>query len=441
MRRAPILVCAAAALLGAAAPAGAHQRSDAVSVWNANAGKAAVAACISPAPNPLNESRLYAMSSVAVHDALNAIHRRSEPYVFDGRAQPGASVDAAVAAAAHGTLVPVLKQQTAPFTGCIDAAVASVEADYTTALAAIPEGRAKEGGLAIGEAAAAAIVAARAGDGADATPLRAPDYVQGTEPGEWRFTPGSPFAFGTGWGAVKPFVLRDASEFRPGPPYAITSPEYTRDFDEVKALGSATSSARTPEQTQIAEFWVESSPLAWNRIARTLAAQRGLGAWQQARLFGLVDLAMADGYISAFATKYHYRFWRPVTAIQTADTDGNPDTAGDPSWTPLRPTPAMPDYDSAHSIAGGAASTVMARVLGTDRISFAACSRTLPAGSNCADATPVYRHYASLSQAADENGLSRILVGFHFRKAVEEGIAHGRKIGDRAVDRFMRRDD
>ena len=145
---------------------------------------------------------MYAMTSVAVHDALNAIHRRSEPYAYGGHARRGASVDAAVAAAAHGVLVPVLRAQTATFTGCIDAAVAGVEADYATALAGIPEGRAKTRGLAVGEAAAAAIVAARVGDGADATPLRVPDFAQGTEPGEWRFTPGTPFAFGTGWPAV-----------------------------------------------------------------------------------------------------------------------------------------------------------------------------------------------------------------------------------------------
>jgi hypothetical protein len=419
-----------------AAPPSAHHpaRSDAVRVWNANAGKAAIAACISPAPNPLHESRLYAMTHVAIHDALNAIDRRSQPYAFTGHAQRGASIDAAVAAAARGVMVPVLRQQTEPFKGCIDAAVASVEADYGAVLAAIPDGSAKTRGLAVGEAAAGAIVGRRAGDGAD-TPLLAFDYVEGTAPGEYRFTPGNDFAFAPGWAGVTPFVLRDPSQFRPRPPYAVTSKRYTADFNEVKALGSADSAARTPEQTEIAHFWLESSPLQWNRIARTVSA--GADPWTQARLFGLLNMAMADGYISSFETKYHYRYWRPVTAIRAAATDGNPDTQADPDWTPLEPTPAIPDYDSAHAVEGGAASAVLDAVIG-DRVPFEACSSTLAPGSNCGEQAPVFRHFRGFSQAAEENGISRILIGFHFRKAVEEGLRHGRRIGERAVERMMR---
>ena len=430
-----VLVCLAVA---ASAPAGAAARhgasSDAVSDWNANAGKAAIAACISPAPNPLHESRLYAMTQVAVHDALNAIDRRSEPYAYAGRARRRTSIDATVAAAAHGVLVPVLKQTTAPFTDCIAAAVASVEADYTAALAAIPESRAKARGIALGEDAAAAIVSQRAGDGAN-TLLIDDQFPEGTEPGEYRFTPGTPFAFAPGWGRVTPFVLRDATQFRPGPPYPVTSRRYARDLNEIKALGSVTSTVRTPEQTEIANFWVESSPLQWNRIARTTMGR--LDPWEQARLLGLLNLSLADGYIGSFDTKYRYLYWRPVTAIRAADTDGNPDTEADPDWTSLRPTPPIPDYDSAHSVEGGAGAAVLARVLG-DRTPFATCSLTLPVGSNCTEAKPVFRHYRRFSQAAAENGISRIYVGFHFRKAVDEGIAHGVRIGDRAVDRFMR---
>ncbi len=432
-----VAVIAAGALAG---PASAHHlaRSDAVAVWNANAGRAAVAACISPAPNPLHESRLYAMTHVAIHDALNAIDRRSEPYAFTGRALRGASVDATVAAAARGVMVPVLNQQTAPFDGCIGAAVATVESDYAAALAQIPDGRAKTRGLAVGRQAATAIVARRANDGAD-TLLLDSGFPEGTDPGAYRFTPGSPFAFAPGWAAVTPFVLRDASQFRAGPPYDVRSRKYTADYNEVKALGSASSSTRTADQTEIARFWLESSPLQWNRIARTVAARRGLDPWEQARLFGLLNIAMADGYIGSFETKYHYRYWRPVTAIQTAATDGNPNTDPDPGWTPLEPTPAIPDHDSAHAVEGSTAATVMKRVFGTDHVAFSACSSTLPAGSNCTEGSPVFRHYASFSQAAKENGLSRILVGFHFRKAVEDGIEHGRRIAERAVDRFMRR--
>jgi len=435
-----ILLASAAA---AAGQASAHPtvQSDAVTDWNANAGRAAIAACISPVDNPLHESRMYAMTHVAIHDALNAINRRSHPYALDTRARRGASPDAAVAAAARDVLVPLLNQIPAPFPPeCGAAGVASVEADYEAALAAIPDGRAKTRGLSVGSDAAAAILSLRNADGSD-TPLLDFAYPQGTDPGEYRFTPDRPFAFAPGWAGVTPFVLRDASQFRPRPPYAVTSPKYTADFTEVKRLGgdgTTTPSDRTAEQTEIALFWVESSPLQWNRIARSISSSSRLDPWEQARLFGLLNMALADGYVGSFETKYHYNLWRPVTAIRAAGTDGNPGTSPDPTWTPLVVTPPIPDYDSAHSVQGGAASTVLQRFFGTDRIAFETCSLTLAAGKTCTDASPVLRRYTSFSQAAAENGLSRILVGFHFRKAVEEGIEHGRKVGNRAVDRFMR---
>jgi hypothetical protein len=434
---------ALAMLLGAAtaAPSQANANSDVVSAWNANAGKAAVAACISPVDNPLHESRMYAMTHVAIHDALNAIDRRSRPYALDRRVRRGASPEAAVAAAAHDVLVRLLAEIPAPFPPeCGIAGITSVEGDYATALAAIPESAAKTRGIEAGEAAAEAILALREADGSD-TPLLDFAYPQGTEPGEYRFTPDRPFAFAPGWAGVTPFVLGHSSQYRPGPPYAVTSKKYTADFDEVKRLGGddiTTPSERSDDQTEIALFWVESSPLQWNRIARTVSASQDLNPWEQARLFGLLNVAMADGYVGSFETKYHYNYWRPVTAIRTADSDGNPNTGADPTWTPLVVTPPIPDYDSAHSVQGGAASKVLQRFFGTDHVAFETCSLTVPAGSTCSDASPLLRRYGSFSQAAVENGLSRILVGFHFRKAVEEGIEHGRKIGKLAVNRFMR---
>jgi len=416
-------------------PAGA----DAVTDWNANAGKAALAACIAPSDDPLHESRLYAMMHVAIHDALNAIDRRSRPYAFDVKRNPGASQDAAVAAAARDVLVPLINKIPFP-PACLQAGVASVEADYAASLAAVPGGAAKTQGIQIGQDSAAAILALRAGDGSD-TPLQDPAYPQGTNPGEYRFTPGFNFVFAPGWGQVTPFVLNHGSQFRPSPPYRVSSNKYTADFNEVKAIGGdniTTPSTRTPEQTQIGLFWLESSPLAWNRIARSVSARRGLGLWENARLFGLLNLAQADGYIGSWDAKYHYSYWRPVTAIQTADTDGNPDTVGDPAWTPLQLTYPIPDYDSGHSVQGGAASQALKEFFGTDDISFNACSLTLPVGSRCTDPSPVFRTYASFSQAAEENGLSRILVGIHFRHAVEEGIQHGQKIGNHAVNLFLR---
>jgi hypothetical protein len=221
----------------------------------------------------------------------------------------------------------------------------------------------------------------------------------------------------------------------------VTDRKYTADFEEVKRLGGdgvTTPSERTDDQTEIALFWVESSPLQWNRIARTVSADAGLDLWENARLFGLLNMALADGYVGSFETKYLYNYWRPVTAIQTAETDGNPDTVADPTWTPLVPTPPIPDHDSAHSVEGGAAAQVLARFFGTDDISFETCSLTLPPGSTCDDASVVTRSFTSFSQAAEENGISRILVGFHFRNAVEQGVKHGRRIGNIAVSKFMR---
>jgi hypothetical protein len=434
---------AAAGMGPLAAAAGAHTaiRSDAVSAWNRNAGDAALAACLAPTNNPLHESRLYASMHLAVHDALNAIDRRSRPYALATRQRlPGASLDAAVAAAARDVLVPLLQQLPAPFSDCAAAGVASVETDYAAALATITDGPAKTQGVQLGRAAAATLLAVRTGDGAD-TPLFDTTFPQGTAPGEYRFTPGFSFAFAPGWADVTPFALNDSSQFRAGAPYGVTTRRYAADFAEVKRLGGddvTTLSERTAEQTEIARFWVESAPLQWNRIARNVSAASGLDPWAQARLFGLLNMALADGYIGSFETKYLYNYWRPVTAIREADTDENPNTSADATWTPLVPTPPIPDHDSAHSVEGGAAAEVLRRFFGTDHIAFRTCSLTLPTGSTCTDPSPLTRRYRSFSEAANENGLSRILVGFHFRNAVEDGIEHGRRIGDRAVDRFLR---
>jgi hypothetical protein len=415
--------------------------ADAVTSWNATAARAALAACISPIQDPLHESRLYAMMHVAIHDALNAIDRRSRPYAFRGRAEAWTSADAAVAAAARHVLVPLLGQIGLPFPPvCGELGIAVVESDYQAALSRIPDGAAKAEGIELGRAAAAAILTLRDADGSD-IPLLDFAYPQGTAPGEYRFTPGFAFAFAPGWGGVTRFVPDRVHELRVSPPLRLDSRRYLADFMEVKALGGdgvTTPSARTPDQTEIALFWVESSPLQWNRIARAASDSQGLDPWENARLFGLLNIALADGYVATFATKYRYNFWRPVTAIREAATDGNPDTIADPAWSPLVPTPPIPEHDSGHSVEGGAAAQVLKRFFNTDRIEVSTCSLTLPPGLTCADASPLYRSYTSFTQAAEENGLSRILVGFHFRHAVEQGIRHGRALGNRVVERVLR---
>ena len=416
-------------------------RADAVLLWNENASKAATAACLHISGNGLVEARMYAMVQAAVHDAINAIDRRSRPYAFTTRGSSSASVDAAIAAAARDALVSVIG--TLPESPeCRAAGIALTNDLYTAALALVPDGQPKLDGVAVGQAAAAAIIALRANDGSE-QPMTDFDYPQGTEPGEWRFTPDFPFpfAFGTTWGEVTPFVLHRSKQFMPPPPYRLKSARYAADYDEVKRLGgnnNPTISERTDDQTEIGLFWLESSPLAWNRLARAVSADHALDVWENARLFALLNLAMADGYIASWKTKYTYNFWRPITAIRLGDTDGNRATQGDPAWTPLQFTYPMPDHDSGHAVQGGVAAEILKQVFGTDDVAFTACSTTLPAGSNCGEATEVRRSYTSFSQAATENSESRIYVGIHFRKAVENGERHGRKIAKYAVHRFLK---
>jgi hypothetical protein len=442
-----VCVVAGVVFLTSATASGPHSKTNAVIAWSSNASDATIAACFLNGTTLLNghaplEARMYAMLHVAIHDALNGIDRRSRPYAVSLDAPRGTSADAAVAAAAHDVLVPLFGSYSFFLRAdCIAAGIASVEADYSAALAAIPNGPAKTGGVALGQAAAAATLALRAADGFG-TPTVDPNYQEGTAPGEYRYTPGTPFAFAPRLGEdLDPFVLKSGSQFRPGPPYSLTSRKYAADVNEVQRLGGdgvTTPSARTDEQTEIARFWYESSPLQWNRVTRTVATAEGLDVWESARLFGLLNLALADGYIGAFETKYVYRFWRPVTAIRLADTDGNPATTADTTWSPLMETPPIPEYDSGHSIEGGAASQVLKRFFHSDRMRFSVCSHTLLAGERCSDASPTLRHFTSFSQAARENALSRIYVGIHFRDAVETGTKHGEQIGNWAVDHALR---
>ena len=227
---------------------------------------------------------------------------------------------------------------------------------------------------------------------------------------------------------MTPFVLSSSTQYRPPAPYDLGSRKYAADFKEVKSLGAVNSVTRTNDQTEIARFWVEGSPQGWNRIARTISARQGLDLWQNARLFGLLNLASADAYIVDFENKYFYEFWRPISAIRAADTDGNPGTTADPTWDSLVGTPPAPDYPSGHSGQGGAMSEVLARFFG-DAISFTTTSTTQPG---------VTRSFSSFSRAAQENGNSRIYIGFHFRHAVTQGIKLGGKVGKVAFNHYLR---
>ena len=380
----------------------AKPHGNAVTQWNAVATDAFVP---SQGTNPMVQSRTLAIVHAAIHDAINAIDRRYEPYTAGLAAAPGASVDAAVAAAARDVLVALLPEQ-----------AAMVEAAYTRALAGIPDGPAKTAGIAVGQASAAASIQHRQGDGLE--DAAQPAFVPRPGPGEYQFTPPFDFAALPGWGRVKPFVI-DLREHALEGPDPVSSVQYARDFAYLKAIGDVDSRIRTKEQSEIAQFWYEDSPLGWNRIANTVVRQRRLDNWSAARTFALVNFAMADGYIAGFEAKYKFRFWRPETAIREAGTDGNRLTEADPAWRPFQVTPPVPDYPSTHTVVGWAAAEVLIDLLG-DRLRYSADSLTLPG---------VTRDFKGFSAAAEENGLSRLYAGIHFRLAVKDGRRQGRSIG------------
>jgi hypothetical protein len=385
-----------------------HDRpSNAVTHWNAIA-----EAAFTPTQgtNPMDQSRTLAIFHAAIHDALNAIQRRFESYTPGLTAAPRANSDAAVAAAAHDVLVALLPSQ-----------AALVDSAYAEALAAIYEGPAKNGGIATGRAAAQATLARRQGDRAeDATQ---PAYVPRPGAGEYQFTPPFNFAAQPGWGDVQPFII-DLREHVLEGPLPLASPKYARDLAYVKAIGDIHSTVRTADQSEIAEFWYEDSPLGWNRIANTVVRQRELDPWEAARTLALVHFAMADGFIAGFGAKYGFRFWRPVTAIHNAATDNNPQTTPDANWQPFLITPPVPDYPSTHTVLGWAAAEVLIELFG-DKQRFTATSLTLPG---------VTRGFKRFSDAAEENGLSRLYAGIHFRDAVRAGRRQGRSIGQAVAE-------
>jgi hypothetical protein len=410
---------------------------DAVRAGNAQAIAAAPALVPPGAPlAPFVESRLYAMANVAMHDALNAVVPRFERYADTGPTDRDADAAAAVLTAAHDAIV-----------GADPAAQGTVDAWYAGAIAAEAGHAGYSAGIAIGRRAAAAILARRAADGTAGGGV-AP-YTPGSSPGDYRFTfpfntPSFDF-FGTGgfadasmWGAtVTPFVVSTTSQFRVGRPYgavsnaaAVRTAEYTSDYNEVKALGCAGCAARSAVQTEIALFWVENSPTGFDRIARTVAEERNLDAWKTARLFALLQMAEFDTYATTLESKYYYNFWRPVTAVALADADGNPNTTSASGWDVLGfPTPPVPDYPSAHASAGGAAAAVVESLVSGHGRRFSTTSGSLPG---------VTRSFATIGDAARENAVSRVYVGFHFRHATEVGLTLGRHVGAYVVHNGLR---
>jgi len=364
--------------------------------------------------DPMAASRSLAMMHLAMHDAANAAQPRYRRYALADLPAGARQADAAVAAAqaAHDVLVALYPQAAAT-------AVAKLQLDRTLFEAGV--GTAIEAGTALGKAAAAAVLAKRANDGANGKE----PYVEGTKPGQYRFTAPFDFAAAPHWRRVTPFVLTSAAQFRTAPAPALTSEAYRRDFDEVKRVGGKASTQRSADETHYAAFWYEFSDIGWNRIARAASAGVKQDLWERARTFALLNMAMADAYIAGWDSKYHHNVWRPVTAIRLAAQDGNAQTSPDATFETLLVTPPVPDMPSTHSALGMAAATVLADAFGRDRVPFSFAS------SSALVANPV-RSYRSLRDAALENADSRVKAGLHFRFATEAGLELGRRIGEHA---------
>lgn len=389
--------------------------ADEVITWN-NVTLSAIRATSAPPPRA---SRALGMVHAAVFDAVNSVDRLYTPYAADITAPVGTSREAAAAQAAHDVLVSAFPSQA----GVFGAALAN-------SLSAIPDGPAKTQGIAIGQACGTQILTLRANDGSAANV----PYTPGTLPGQWRPTPpGFANALLPGWGQVTPFGMTSGSQFRSVAPPALNSPEYTAAYNEVKSLGSATSLTRTADQTQIAQFWAdaagtETPPGHWNAIAQTVGAAHNNSLLENARMFGLLNLALADAAISSWDTKYTYNLWRPVAGIREGDTDGNGDTTADALWTPLIATPPFPAYTSGHSTFSAAAASILGQFFGSDDIAFSSDSDGLPG---------VIRNFSSFTQAAQEAGQSRIYGGIHWQFDNQAGQLAGDQVGDWIFANYM----
>ena len=391
--------------------------ADAVTDWN----EITVAAVTLGRPGPIGQMDI-ALVQIAVHDAVQAIDKRYEPYHAEIRGAQG-KPSAAVAAAAHDVLVGMYPEQ-----------AASIDATYFAYLA--NNGLTDNPGLTVGQKAAASILPLRR---VNPDPLP-PPFVGGTNPGQWRPTPSflgnpplppseSPML--TPWmGEFDPFTLTSPRRFRADPPPALTSERYRRDYGEVKALGALVASKRTPEQTDVAYFWTDNFFAQSNRALRAIAARHLNRTGDTARLFALANMAIADAVITSWDGKKFYAFWRPVTAIQEGDNDGNPATVGDPAWQPLINTPNYPDYTSGANNIIAAMSQTLALYFGTDRMTFEVTSLAPLAVQKT-------RTYYRFSDLQKEVVNARVYLGIHFRFADMAARDQGRRVAKWAFDHFL----
>jgi hypothetical protein len=392
----------AAAVIGTAPPAFA----DVITDWNENA-----VTFVTPRMAPAAGGRVVAMVQVAMFDAVNSIERRYRPYLVQLPAAPTTSKEAAAAAAAGmvlASLIPQVQEQAKGMT--------------TSYLASIPNSDAKSAGIKLGEAVAEKILEARAKDGADA-----PDsYRYKTKPGVYVPTP---ITVSSTWGNVTPFAMASPTQFRPQPPVALKSEQWATDYNEIKDFGNRTSVKRSDRQTEDARFWLITGPQSTEPVVRQVVASKKMSVIDSARFMALTAVAAADAGIAVFDAKYHYEFWRPITAIRNGDQDDNPATERDATWQPIDNTPMHPEYPCAHCIISGAVAATIEAALGTADVSeIVMTSPTAPG---------VTHRWTDIRAYAEEVAHARIWAGFHYRFSVRVGQDMGRNIGQYVVKTMM----
>jgi hypothetical protein len=377
--------------------------SDVVLDWNA------IMVTTVGGQNPFGQARLAAITQLAVFEAVNSITGDFEPYLGSVSAPPGASTKAAAVAAAHGVL-----------TFYVPLATSTLDAARATSLASIPDGPAKDDGIAVGQAAAAAMIAARTGDGSSP-----PQFFQpsSSDAGVWQTTPTCPAAGGIllHWQNVTPFGIKSNAQFRSDPPPALSSSVYARDYEEVLRVGAVDSVERPSDRADVARLFAAVSAVgAWNSVARQLAQAHPASLTENARVFALLNMAMSDGLTSSMETKYHYVFWRPETAIRAGDADGNERTIGNAGFTPFIATPCFPGYPSAHASASYAARAILERVWGNGGHALELGNSALPG---------ILLQYTNLKQITNDIDDARVYGGIHFRFDQEAGGKQGLRVG------------
>jgi hypothetical protein len=380
-------------------------RADVVLDWNAIAVNTAVA----NKQNPFAQARYAAIVQLAVFEAVNSITHKYQPYLGTITALPDASPDAAAIEAAYQVLSTYFP-----------ASQPTLFADWTISMQSIPDGSAKADGIAAGDAAAAAMIALRANDGASPPQF----YTPGPPvPGAWQATPSCSPAGGIAfqWQYVTPFGISSASDFLLDPPPALNSNAYAKAYNEVMTVGSVTSTQRPQDRANVALYYAASSPTqVFNQAAQQVAMAHGRSLSDNARALALINMAMSDSLVASFLNKYTYNFWRPETAIHGGDADGNSKTIGDPSWAPFIVTPCFPSYPSNHGSAGNGAAEVMRRIYGEDGHSITLTNPAVPT---------IVLQYTSFKQITDDISDARVFGGIHFRTDQVAGAHLGKAVG------------